>query len=84
MKSPEYSFVTVHWGVENGLCWVLYVVFVEAQSRARSGFDAENLAATRRWAINLLWQDKTCKRSIKGKLLRAALDPDYLKRSLYS
>jgi predicted transposase YbfD/YdcC len=73
-----------HWGVENGLHWVLDVVFGEDQSRARSGYAAENLAATRRLAINLLRRDKTCKRSIKGKLLRAAIDPDYLKRILSS
>jgi len=73
-----------HWGVENGLHWVLDVVFGEDQSRARSGYAAENLAATRRLAINLLRRDKTCKRSLKGKLMRAAIDPDYLKCILSS
>ena len=68
-----------HWGVENGLHWVLDVVFGEDQARARTGHAAENLAATRRLAVSLLRRDKTCRRSIKGKLLRAALDPDYLK-----
>jgi predicted transposase YbfD/YdcC len=68
-----------HWGVENQLHWVLDVVFGEDQSRARTGHAAENLAATRRLAVNLLRRDKTCKRSIKGKLMRAAIDPDYLK-----
>jgi predicted transposase YbfD/YdcC len=68
-----------HWSVENQLHWVLDVVFGEDQSRARTGNAAENLAATRRLAVNLLRRDKTCKRSIKGKLLRAAIDPDYLK-----
>ncbi len=73
-----------HWGVENSLHWVLDVVFGEDDSRARSGFAAENLAATRRLALNLLRRDKTCKRSLKGKLLRAAIDPDYLKLILKS
>ena len=73
-----------HWGVENSLHWVLDVVFGEDDSRARSGHAAENLAATRRLAVNLLRRDKTCKRSIKGKLLRAAIDPDYLKLILKS
>ena len=73
-----------HWGVENGLHWVLDVVFGEDQSRARSGHAAENLAATRRMAVNLLRRDKTCKRSLKGKLMRAAIDPNYLKRILTS
>jgi hypothetical protein len=65
--------------VENQLHWVLDVVFGEDQSRARTGNAAENLAATCRLAINLLRRDKTCKRSVKGKLLRAAIDPVYLK-----
>jgi predicted transposase YbfD/YdcC len=68
-----------HWGVENRLHWVLDVVFGEDDSRARTGYAAENLAATRRLALDLLRRDQTCKRSLKGKLLRAALDPDYLK-----
>ena len=73
-----------HWGVENSLHWVLDVVFGEDESRARSGYAVENLAATRRLAINLLRRDKTCRRSLKGKLMRAAIDPDYLKRILNS
>jgi predicted transposase YbfD/YdcC len=73
-----------HWGVENSLHWVLDVVFGEDDSRARSGYAAENLAATRRLAINLLRRNKTCKRSLKGKLMRAAIDPDYLKLILKS
>jgi hypothetical protein len=39
---------------------------------------------TRRLAINLLRRDKTCQRSLKGKLMRAAIDPDYLKLILKS
>jgi predicted transposase YbfD/YdcC len=73
-----------HWGIENSLHWVLDVVFGEDDSRARSGYAAENLAATRRLAVNLLRRDKTCKRSVKGKLLRAAIDPHYLKLILSS
>lgn len=71
-----------HWGVENSLHWVLDVVFGEDQSRARSGYAAENLAATRRLAVSLLRRDKTCKRRIQGKWMRAAMDPDYLKHVL--
>jgi predicted transposase YbfD/YdcC len=71
-----------HWGVENAPHWVLDVVFVEDQSRARSGYAVENLAAPRRLAVNLLRRDKTSKRSIKGKLMRATIDPDYLRNIL--
>ena len=43
---------------------------------------AENLAAMRRLAVNLLRRDKQCERSIQGKLMRAAIDPDYLRHLL--
>ena len=71
-----------HWSIENQLHWVLDVVFGEDQARARTEQAAENLAAMRRLAVNLLRRDKLCKRSIKGKLLRAAIDPDYLRHLL--
>jgi len=71
-----------HWTIENQLHWVLDVVFGEDQSRARTRQAAENLAALRRLAVNLLRRDKKCKRSVKGKLMRAALDPDYLRHLL--
>ena len=51
---------------------------------ARTGHAAENLAATRRPAVSLLRRDNTCRRSIKGNLLRAAIDPDHLELILKS
>jgi predicted transposase YbfD/YdcC len=71
-----------HWGVENKLHWVLDVCFREDQSRARAGFAAENLATLRRLALNLLKQEKTKKRGIKGKQLNASWDHAYLLRLL--
>jgi predicted transposase YbfD/YdcC len=71
-----------HWGVENKLHWVLDVCFREDQSRARTGFAAENLATLRRLALNLLKQEKTKKRGIKGKMLNAAWHHPYLLRLL--
>jgi predicted transposase YbfD/YdcC len=71
-----------HWSIENQLHWVLDVVFAEDQSRARTEHAAENLAALRRLAVGLLRKDQKCKRSIKGKLMRAAIDPDYLRHLL--
>lgn len=71
-----------HWGVENKLHWVLDVCFREDQSRARAGFAAENLATLRRLALNLLKQEKTKKRGIKGKMLNARWDHAYLLRLL--
>ncbi len=71
-----------HWSIENQLHWVLDVVFAEDQSRARTAQAAENLAALRRLAVGILRKDKQCQRSIKGKLMRAAIDPAYLQHLL--
>ena len=71
-----------HWGVENKLHWVMDVCFREDQSRARQGYAAENLATLRRLALNLLKQEKTKKRGIRGKQLNASWDHPYLLRLL--
>lgn len=71
-----------HWGVENKLHWVLDVQMREDQSRARTGFAAENLATLRRLALNLLKREKTKRRGIHGKQLNASWDHAYLLRLL--
>ena len=71
-----------HWGVENQLHWVLDVCFGEDQSRARSGYAAENLAMLRRLALNLLRRESTKKRGIKGKQKCAGWNHAYLLRLL--
>jgi predicted transposase YbfD/YdcC len=74
--------VRSHWGIENKVHWILDVVFGEDQSRARSGFAAENLATLRRLALNMLKREKTKKRGIRGKQLNASWDHAYLQRLL--
>lgn len=71
-----------HWGIENKLHWVLDVHFGEDQSRARSGYAAENLATLRRFAVNLLKSEKTKKRGIRGKQNNASWDHAYLLKLL--
>jgi len=71
-----------HWAVENKLHWVMDVCFREDQSRARTGYAAENLATLRRLALNLLKQERTKKRGIRGKQLNAGWDHAYLLRLL--
>ena len=71
-----------HWGVENKVHWVLDVWFREDQSRARTGYAAENLATLRRLALNLLKREPTKKRGIKGKPLHAGWDHAYLLKLL--
>ena len=43
-----------HWGIENRLHWVLDVVFLEDQCRARTGHAPENCSALRKIALTLL------------------------------
>ena len=45
-----------HWTIENGLHWVLDVVFDEDQARNRKDHGPENLAILRKLALNILNQ----------------------------
>jgi predicted transposase YbfD/YdcC len=66
----------LHWGIENGLHWVLDVSFREDDCRLKDRTAAENLALLRRVAASLFRQDSS-KGSISGKQLRAAWDDDF-------
>jgi len=71
-----------HWGIENSLHWTLDVAFREDESRKRKDNAPENLAVVRHIALNLLRSDKSLKRSIAGKRLRAGWDDAYLETVL--
>ena len=71
-----------HWAVENSCHWVLDVVFKEDDSRVRVGQAAQNFALLRRLANNLLQQERSVKRGVKAKRLKAALDERYLLKLL--
>ena len=62
--------VRSHWGIENGLHWVLDVVF-------REGHAGANLALLRRVAVSLL-RRAPGKRTTPTKRLKAGWDDDYL------
>lgn len=67
-----------HWGVENGLHWVLDVTFREDDCRVRKGHAPQNLSALRKFALSLLRQDKQFpKRSLRGRRKTADRLPDY-------
>jgi predicted transposase YbfD/YdcC len=66
-----------HWSIENSFHWILDVVFKEDECRVRVGEGAENLAIVRRLALSLQ-QEKSVKRGVKTKRLKAALDEAYL------
>jgi predicted transposase YbfD/YdcC len=66
-KASAYaSYVRGHWGIENGLHWVLDVSFDEDHSRMRADHSAENMALLRRLALSLL-KRHTGKGSVRGK-----------------
>ncbi len=55
----------------------------EDESRIRTGNVPENFAMLRHVALNLLRQDKSSKRGIKGKQLKAALNVKYREKVLF-
>lgn len=71
-----------HWGVENQCHWVLDVVFGEDQSTITEGHAPENLRTINLMAAKMLKEEKTCKKGIRAKQFKAALDNVYLHRVL--
>lgn len=71
-----------HWRVENSCHWVLDVCFREDDCRKRVRRSAQNSAVIRRIAFNILRKDKTSKRGIKGKRLKAGWDYNFLQSLL--
>jgi len=65
-----------HWSIENGLHWVLDVVFREDACRVKDRQAAENLGMLRRVVASLLRQENS-NGSVSGKLLRAGWDDDF-------
>ena len=72
-----------HWGIENRLHWVLDVGFREDDSRVRKGEAADNFGVIRHICMNLLKQEHSFKRGIKGKRYRAAMDENYREKVLF-
>ena len=81
--TPErfLAVVRAHWGIENGLHWVLDVTMNEDQMRNRKDNGPENLALLRRLALNLAKLEPS-KDSMRGKLKRAGWDNHFLAQML--
>jgi predicted transposase YbfD/YdcC len=75
--------VRQHWGIENGLHWVLDVAFNEDRMRQRDRHGIENLALLNRLAVSVLRQDKTIKAGVKCKRKAAGWDDEYLLHLLF-
>jgi predicted transposase YbfD/YdcC len=67
-----------HWGIENGLHWVLDVTFGEDGQTTADRTGAENLAMLNRLAVSVLKNDATRKISMRQKKLVAAINENYL------
>ncbi|MDP3571547.1 MAG: ISAs1 family transposase [Archangium sp.] len=70
--------IRAHWGIENGLNWVLDVSFGEDRQLIRDRRGAENFAIITRLAHMLLRNEKTAKYGSTTKRKRAGWDDDYL------
>lgn len=75
------GYIRNHWGIENGLHWVLDVSFREDESRTRAGHAGANLGTVRRVALSLLKRADT-KGSIQTRRMKAAWDDDYMLKVL--
>jgi predicted transposase YbfD/YdcC len=75
--------VRQHWGIENGLHWVLDVAFNEDRMRQRDRRGIENLALLNRLAVSVLRQDKSIKAGVKCKRKTAGWNEEYLLHLLF-
>jgi predicted transposase YbfD/YdcC len=66
-----------HWRVENSLHWTLDVTFREDESRVRKDHAPANFSLVRKLAMNILRAEKSIKKSIPQKMIKAALNPEY-------
>lgn len=79
--------IRLHWGIENGLHWVLDVTFREDDSRIRAGHGAENVALIRRLVTSLHksqnnLRNKNRKLSMRRSMNKATMDDQYLAQVL--
>lgn len=72
--------VRSHWGIENGLHWVLDVAFREDECRVRAENAAANFSAVRQLALGLLKQRTETKVGIKIRRSMAGWDDNFLLR----
>jgi predicted transposase YbfD/YdcC len=76
------SAVRNHWGIENGLHWVLDTSMNEDKCQIYRDNGAEVLAVVRHIALNILRTETTKKASIKRKQKISAMNTLYLEKVL--
>jgi predicted transposase YbfD/YdcC len=85
MPNGSARVIRGHWSIENKPHWSLDVVFNEDGCRDRKDHAPENLNVPRKIALSRLRATDGGKRvSIRRKMLRASLNPDFLYKVLFS
>ena len=77
----QLSFIRQHWGIENGLHWVLDVAFRQDMQRTRKNNSSANLVCLHHIALNLLRLDKS-RGGIETKRLKCGWDVAFRRRVL--
>jgi predicted transposase YbfD/YdcC len=72
----------LHWGIENGLHWLLDVTFQDDASKVKVRVARQNWMALRQLALGILRRPGAGQGSVTSKRFRAALDSHYLQRLL--
>ena len=72
-----------HWGIENGMHWVLDVAFREDRNRARADNAQANLGVLRRTALSLLKNTEDLKGSMHCRRQQAAWNDTTLEKILF-
>ncbi len=70
-----------HWSIENQLHWHLDVSFGEDHCRARRGYAPVTLNVLRKLALGIVKAQKD-KHSVKKRMFKAAMNPEYLRKLL--
>jgi len=77
------NIIRGHWAVENGLHWMLDVIFREDNARAKKDKSPLNLNVLRKIALTVLNNISVGRLSTRKKMMKAARDPYFLARILF-
>lgn len=80
--SQILSRIRRHWAVENECHWVLDQAFREDEARHRAKNVGQNMAAIRKFALNIIKQDKNRKLGVANTRKIAGWDDNYLLKLL--
>ena len=72
------EWIRGHWGIENGLHWVMDVIFKEDAQLANVGYTAENMALLRRTSMNIVKMFDP-QRGLADARRSAMFEPSYLR-----